>query len=259
MKNLLVSSLLIVTLLSCSVSKKYSYNFDWHKYPHRTNNGLLASTAQGVNGTEPTIPDHDPQINPSDQITDVSPPTDYPIKKNSTAKSTTRSFSKELKADMREVKKNVTSHIIQSRVPTAGSAPDKKASGIGWVALILSMTGAILSILGMWPLGLLLCVVGLLILLLDKGGRKEKESPSSNEIETEPAKQSGPATRAPGNGFAIAGFVCSLVGLFVWPIAIAGIILSAIGLKSARRGLALAGLIIGIVALVVAIALLATL
>jgi hypothetical protein len=54
--------------------------------------------------------------------------------------------------------------------------------------------------------------------------------------------------KASNNGFAIAGFVCSLVGLFVlWPLCVLGIIFSAIGLKSDRRGLAIAGLIIGIV------------
>lgn len=56
---------------------------------------------------------------------------------------------------------------------------------------------------------------------------------------------------AGGSGFAVAGFICSLVGLFVPFLAILGIIFSAIGLNSSRHGLALAGLIIGIVALVV--------
>lgn len=52
------------------------------------------------------------------------------------------------------------------------------------------------------------------------------------------------------NGFAIAGFVLSLVSLFaLWPLAILGVIFSAIGLKSEKRGLAIAGLVIGIVAL----------
>jgi hypothetical protein len=57
------------------------------------------------------------------------------------------------------------------------------------------------------------------------------------------------------SSFAIAGFVCSLVSLFVlWPLSIPGVIFSALGLKSARRGLAIAGLIIGIVALVLVLA-----
>jgi len=53
----------------------------------------------------------------------------------------------------------------------------------------------------------------------------------------------------PGSGQAIAGFVLSLVGAFVFPILlIPGIILSIIGLRSTRQhGLALAGLIISIV------------
>lgn len=53
------------------------------------------------------------------------------------------------------------------------------------------------------------------------------------------------------NGFAIAGFVLSIVGWFVlWPLVILGIIFSAVGLKSERRGLATAGLVIGIVGIV---------
>ena len=57
------------------------------------------------------------------------------------------------------------------------------------------------------------------------------------------------------SSFAIAGFVCSLVSLFVlWPLSIPGVIFSALGLKSAKRGLAIAGLIIGIVALVLVLA-----
>jgi PBP1b-binding outer membrane lipoprotein LpoB len=50
------------------------------------------------------------------------------------------------------------------------------------------------------------------------------------------------------DGFAIAGFISSVVGLFVlWPLCIVGVILSAIGMKSEKRGLAIAGLIIGII------------
>lgn len=57
------------------------------------------------------------------------------------------------------------------------------------------------------------------------------------------------------NGFAIAGFVLSLVSLFVlWPLAIPGVIFSAIGMKSDRKGLATAGLILGIIALVLVLA-----
>ena len=59
-----------------------------------------------------------------------------------------------------------------------------------------------------------------------------------------------------GNGMAVAGFVCSLVGLFLFGIILGplGIVFSAIGLSKAKkegrplRGLALAGLILGIVA-----------
>lgn len=51
------------------------------------------------------------------------------------------------------------------------------------------------------------------------------------------------------NGFAIAGFVSSLVGLFLAPFVFCtvGIVMSAIGLKSEKRKMAIAGLTIGIV------------
>lgn len=53
------------------------------------------------------------------------------------------------------------------------------------------------------------------------------------------------------DGWAIAGFVCSLVGLIIlWPLCILGVIFSAIGLKSEKRGLAIAGLVLGIIGLV---------
>lgn len=57
------------------------------------------------------------------------------------------------------------------------------------------------------------------------------------------------------DGFAIAGFVCSIVGLFVlWPLCVLGIVFSALGLKSGKRGLAIAGLVIGIIGVVLVIA-----
>ena len=50
------------------------------------------------------------------------------------------------------------------------------------------------------------------------------------------------------NGFAVAGFISSIVGLFFfWPLCVLGFILSAVGLKSERRGLAMAGFIIGLI------------
>ena len=61
------------------------------------------------------------------------------------------------------------------------------------------------------------------------------------------------AVQSDKSGWAVAGFVCSLVGLFVPFLGILGIIFSAIGLKSSKRGLAIAGLVIGIVAVVVPI------
>ena len=72
----------------------------------------------------------------------------------------------------------------------------------------------------------------------------------------EPAISSKPKQDSKKNGFAIAGFVCSLVSWFVlWPLAIVGIIFSAIGLKSERKGLAIAGLVLGIVGIVLFVAL----
>lgn len=52
-----------------------------------------------------------------------------------------------------------------------------------------------------------------------------------------------------GSGFAIAGFIASILGLFILPIVFLplGIVFSALGLKSDLRGLAIAGLIIGII------------
>lgn len=62
------------------------------------------------------------------------------------------------------------------------------------------------------------------------------------------------------NGLAIAGFVCSLVGIvsFGWffPVSITGLVMSSIGVslgnRGARhRGLAVAGVTLGIIALVI--------
>jgi len=49
------------------------------------------------------------------------------------------------------------------------------------------------------------------------------------------------------NGLAIAGFVTSLGGILFLPLAFVGIALSVIGLKSEKRVLAIAGLVVGIV------------
>jgi hypothetical protein len=56
-------------------------------------------------------------------------------------------------------------------------------------------------------------------------------------------------TMGNGSGFAIAGFIASILGLFFVPILFLplGIVFSALGLKSDLKGLAIAGLIIGIV------------
>jgi len=53
------------------------------------------------------------------------------------------------------------------------------------------------------------------------------------------------------NGLAIAGFVCSLVGLFIGISSLLGLIFSAIALgRPGRRGMANAGLVLGIIGVV---------
>jgi lipopolysaccharide export LptBFGC system permease protein LptF len=61
------------------------------------------------------------------------------------------------------------------------------------------------------------------------------------------------------NGFAIAGFILSLVGLFIFPLLFCtlGIIFSAIGLKSDYKGLAIAGVVLGVVGIVLWLVLIA--
>ncbi len=59
------------------------------------------------------------------------------------------------------------------------------------------------------------------------------------------------------NGFAIAGFVLAIIGFFLWPLAVVGLILSCIGLNACKkrgaggRGLAIAGLVVAIVVLAI--------
>lgn len=92
-----------------------------------------------------------------------------------------------------------------------------------------------------------------------KESKKEQKNAIKREIKAakkewkeKAIKQSADSSK---NGFAIAGFVCSIVGLFVlWPLCVVGLILSAIGLKSERKGLAIAGLVIGIVGVVLVLA-----
>lgn len=70
---------------------------------------------------------------------------------------------------------------------------------------------------------------------------------------------SGQQDPAPsGNGMAVAGFVCGIVGLFVFGIILGpiAIVFSAIGLSKSKkegrplRGLAIAGLVLGVVAVI---------
>ncbi|HZY82444.1 MAG TPA: DUF4190 domain-containing protein [Cyclobacteriaceae bacterium] len=76
------------------------------------------------------------------------------------------------------------------------------------------------------------------------------------EFKKKPEGTTATKADAKKNGFAIAGFIVSIVGFLVfWPLCIVGLILSAIGLKSERRGLAIAGLVVGVVALAIVLAL----
>lgn len=88
---------------------------------------------------------------------------------------------------------------------------------------------------------------------LTKVTREDRKSLMKSVREFKAIKKSTDAVKGEKskNGFAIAGFVSSLVGLIVlWPLCVVGLILSAIGLKSEKRGLAIAGLVIGIVGVV---------
>lgn len=89
------------------------------------------------------------------------------------------------------------------------------------------------------------------------------EEPAQPAAQSAPAKASGPVK---GKGAAIAGFVCSILGVILGfinaylsivslPVSIVGLVLSVVGGKKLREtggstGLATAGLIIGIVAVI---------
>jgi hypothetical protein len=66
-------------------------------------------------------------------------------------------------------------------------------------------------------------------------------------IQGDPAKVGNPRK----NWAAVLGIICSILGIVVPIIVIPGIIFSAIGLKSEKRKLAMAGLIIGIIVFIV--------
>jgi lipopolysaccharide export LptBFGC system permease protein LptF len=76
-----------------------------------------------------------------------------------------------------------------------------------------------------------------------------KSSAEQQKTVTKPKASPKPAEGGSKSGWAIAGFVLSLVGLLIAPLlcGILAIIFGAIALKSSRRGLALAAIIIGIV------------
>ncbi len=84
-------------------------------------------------------------------------------------------------------------------------------------------------------------------------------NPSYQTPERKPWEEMPPA---PSNGFAIAGFVLSLVAIFLFPyfiVQILALIFSGIGLSRADRlngsgkGLAIAGIVISIILLIIAI------
>lgn len=83
--------------------------------------------------------------------------------------------------------------------------------------------------------------------------------PQQQVASASPAKQQKTMT-GDHSGLAIAGFVLSLVGLLLFPIpcGILAIIFGALSLKSSRRGLAIAALIIGIVDVVVGLAIISS-
>ncbi len=60
------------------------------------------------------------------------------------------------------------------------------------------------------------------------------------------------------NWMAVVGITCSIIGIFVPMIFIPGIVFSAMGLKSEKRKLAVAGLAIGIIAFIVQLVLFAS-
>jgi len=61
------------------------------------------------------------------------------------------------------------------------------------------------------------------------------------------------------NGIATAGFVCSIIGLLIFPLEIIGLILSSIGLARSKRlngtgrSIAIAGIVLGIVGVIILI------
>jgi membrane-bound ClpP family serine protease len=68
------------------------------------------------------------------------------------------------------------------------------------------------------------------------------------------------ATRNPGIG--IAGFVCSLVGLFIPGLGLIGLILSIVGYRQAKRygmakGLSITGIVLGAITIFIFLAILA--
>lgn len=90
---------------------------------------------------------------------------------------------------------------------------------------------------------------------VDKKSLQEKVQSKKREIQSK-------LDEGGSNGIAIAGFICSIVGLFIFGLILGtlGIIFSAIGMSRASKtgkgfGLAIAGLIIGIIGVILTLAL----
>lgn len=79
------------------------------------------------------------------------------------------------------------------------------------------------------------------------------------------ARQAAPSRTQGSNGLAIAGFVCSLVGLLIFSVILGplGVIFGGVGLSRANngarhRGLAIAAIVIGAIDLILGIVLIVT-
>ncbi len=85
-------------------------------------------------------------------------------------------------------------------------------------------------------------------------------TPPAQGAATPPAPAAPIAVSVPHRGKAVAGMVLGIIGIFAWflpfigyPVTIVGIILSTIGLKSDKKGMAITGLVLSIIFLIATI------